>query len=227
MAIKDSAKTILCFGDSNTWGARPDADARYPRSIRWPAVLQSLLGDKYEVISEGLCGRTLVALDPEKPQRCGINALQGILESADPIDFLIIMLGTNDVKSTYNLNSEQIAEHLEQTVKLIRDLIPNTNPKADVNIDMRFERLEKAPKILIICPPPVINPSTNDLDERMKRGIAIFKTLPKLYKKVAEKYNCGFINAGDYISSSKTDGYHLDPESHLKLAGVIKSWIQE
>lgn len=57
--IKTSAKTILCYGDSNTWGNVPSSFLRYPRDVRWPAVLQNLLGEDYEVISEGLCGRTL------------------------------------------------------------------------------------------------------------------------------------------------------------------------
>ncbi|MDP3962781.1 MAG: GDSL-type esterase/lipase family protein, partial [bacterium] len=107
--LKDSAKTILCYGDSNTWGAIPSAGQRYPRSVRWTGVLQNLLGDDYEVLSEGLCGRTFVASDPAKSHRIGITHLQALLETHDPIDFLIIMLGTNDVKSTYNLSPEDIA----------------------------------------------------------------------------------------------------------------------
>ena len=208
--IKDSAKTVLCYGDSNTWGAIPRSDERYPRSVRWTGVLRNLLGEDYEIISEGLCGRTFVAEDPEKPYRTGITHLRALLESADPVDYLVIMLGTNDVKKDCNLSAEQIAEHLEQTINLAQDKdIP----------------LYGVPKILVVCPSPVIIPSTNDLDSRMVLGPELFQKLPQLFKQVAEKYDCGYINAGDYIFSSKIDGYHLDPESHLKLAEVIKQWI--
>lgn len=209
--IKDSAKTILCYGDSNTWGDIPRGNDRYPRSVRWPNVLQNLLGDEYEVVANGVCGRTLVALDPAKPWRCGITHLESLLASTEPIDLIVIMLGTNDVKSTYNLTAEEIAKHLEQTVALIK-----TNKIG----------LEKVPRILVVCPAPIVVPKTKDLDERMVRGLGIFPKLPDLYKEVAEKYDCGFLNAGEYIQSSKIDGYHWDPETHLEFASVIAKIIK-
>ncbi|MEK7642057.1 MAG: GDSL-type esterase/lipase family protein [Patescibacteria group bacterium] len=207
--IHNSAKTILCYGDSNTWGNVPRSDMRYPRDVRWPGKLQIILGDDYEVISEGLCGRTLVAENPKKPHRTGITHLQAIFESADPIDLAIIMLGSNDVKKSYQLTPAQIAEHLSQTIDKIRSL----------------GDLEKAPQILVVCPPPVIVPKTGDLDERMVAGIEAFKTLPALFKGIAEKYKCGFIDAGEHVSSSDIDGYHLDGEAHIKLAEIIGAWI--
>lgn len=209
--IKNSAKTILCYGDSNTWGNVPRSDARYPRDIRWSGALQNILGEEYEVISEGLCGRTLVAADPAKPHRTGITHLQAILESADPIDGLIIMLGTNDVKGTYKLTPTEIAGHLLQTIEFVRNV----------------KDLEKIPKILVVCPPSAIVPEKNDLDPRMVPGLEAFKVLPNLYKEVARRHECGFINAGDYISSSKIDGYHLDGDAHKKLAEVIGGWVKE
>jgi len=75
MQIKDSAKTIVCFGDSNTWGMMPRANKRYPRSMRWTNILQKLLGEEYEVVNEGLCGRTFVATDITRPQVTGITHL--------------------------------------------------------------------------------------------------------------------------------------------------------
>ena len=125
-----SIKTILCYGDSNTWGNVPRSEERYPKNIRWPGALQDLLGSNYEVISEGLCGRTLVAEEPTKPHRTGITHLQAIVESADPVDTTIIMLGTNDVKTTYNLTPSEIAEHLSQTIEFIMNIKGlNKNPK--------------------------------------------------------------------------------------------------
>ncbi len=211
MIPTNQAKTILCYGDSNTWGNVPRSEDRYPRNVRWPGALQALLGEEYEVISEGLCGRTFVAVDLAKPHRTGITHIQAILESADPIDLVVIMLGTNDVKTTYNLAPTEIAGHLLQTIEFTR----------------KIKDLEKIPKILIVCPPSVIVPVTNDLDPRMVPGLDSFKVLPNLYREVAEKNDCGFINAGDYISSSKIDGYHLGAEAHKKLAEVIGKWIKE
>jgi len=207
MSIKDTAKTILCFGDSNTWGARPDSDERYPRSVRWPSVLQKLLSDDYEVINEGLVGRTLVANDPAKPYRTGVTHLTALLKTHEPVDLIIIMLGTNDVKVMYNLSDDDIAEHLEQTIKLIR------------------EEKESLP-IIVVCPPAPVTPKEGEIDSRMARAPEIFKILPKLFKEVSEKSGCIFLNAGDYISSSYVDGYHLDAEAHVKLASAIRDIIK-
>lgn len=203
-------KTIVCYGDSNTWGNVPRTDERYPHDIRWPGALQKKLGSGYEVISEGLCGRTLVATDPAKPHRTGITHLQSIIESADPIDAIIIMLGTNDVKTTYDLTPTQIAGHLSQTIELIQ----------------HCKELNRSPKILVVCPPPVIIPKTKDLNARMVHGPEKFAALPALYKDVAHKHGCDFVNAGDHITSSDIDGYHLDEKSHLVFAGVIAEWVK-
>ena len=207
MIYKDSAKTILCYGDSNTWGANPRKDERYPRSVRWPYVLQKLLGEGYEIISEGVCGRTLVAHDSGKPWRTGITHLKSILESASPVDLFIVMLGTNDTKEIYGLSPENIAEHLQQTVNLVRG--------------------EGIKNILILCPPQVVAPEDGELEPSARRMPEILPQLPSLYKQVAVKNNCSYINTGDYIESSRGDGFHLDPEAHLKLAEVIRDKIKE
>ncbi len=208
MIIKDEAKTILCYGDSNTWGAIPSSDDRYPRSIRWPSALQNLLGAEYEIISEGLPGRTLVAHDPNKPHRTGITHLRAFLDSSEPLSLVIIMLGTNDVKGIYNLSAADIAEHLNQTIKLIKEY-------------------QRDLPILVICSPKPICDATGSIDPRMVRGPEIFKSLPGLFKEVAEKNGTSFLNAEDHISSSKTDGYHLDAESHLKLAEILADFIKD
>ena len=208
--FKDSSKTILCYGDSNTWGNIPNSDFRYPRSVRWPSVLQTLLGDDYEVISEGLCGRTLKS-EIANPEKNGINYILPCILSHEPLDFVVIMLASNDVKDKYGLSANDIAKNLKETISIIKS--------ADID---NVENL----KILIICPPEVIV-SEKGLDERYKEGIEKFKKLPELYKKVALETNSSFLNASDYISSSKIDGLHFDAEAHLKLADVVKQWIQK
>lgn len=212
MNTTNRAKTILCYGDSNTWGANPKDGTRYPRSTRWPYVLQSLLGSRYEVISEGLCGRTLVAEDPNNLQRTGISHLQSILESHDPVNLVVIMLGTNDIKSIYNLEAREIAKHLEETVEFIRS---------------KKVSLSKRPKILIVCPPSPVTPKSGSIYNKMSRWPELFKTLPALYASVAKKKKCLYIDAGDYITSSRVDGFHLDPMAHKKLASVVAELIRK
>lgn len=202
MNTNPNAKTILCYGDSNTWGAVPITVERYPADIRWPGVLQNTLGNGYEVINEGLCGRTFVAHNPEKPRHTGITHLDSILRSQRPFDLMTIMLGTNDVKTIYNLTAKDIGDHLEQTVEFIKNKLKDFGP---------------LPKVIIICPPAIVVPNTGDLEATMIPGVEISKELPDLFKKIAEKNNFSFINAGDFISLENTDGYHLDTEDHHKL----------
>ena len=58
-----SMKTIVCFGDSNTWGYVPGSDGeRFSPEIRWPARLAAALGSAWEVIAEGLNGTERVVI---------------------------------------------------------------------------------------------------------------------------------------------------------------------
>ena len=90
-------RTILCFGDSNTWGDPPGGNGRFAWHERWTGILQSSLGDGFRVIEEGLCGRTTCFDDPFSPNRNGLAYLTVALETHCPLDLLIIMLGTNDL----------------------------------------------------------------------------------------------------------------------------------
>ena len=52
-------KTLLCYGDSLTWGSNPAAGgARHAPADRWPAVLAAALGPEVSVVTDGLRGRT-------------------------------------------------------------------------------------------------------------------------------------------------------------------------
>ncbi len=100
-------KTILAFGDSLTWGADPVSGMRHPAELRWPNVLQSKLGGGVEVIAEGLGGRTTCYDDHTGPAcRKGAKALQVALGSHMPLDLVIIMLGTNDLKPVHRVRAE-------------------------------------------------------------------------------------------------------------------------
>lgn len=92
-------KNIVCFGDSNTYGRDPVTKGRLDKKTRWPGVLQNILGEEYDVIEEGLNGRTTVWNDPVRggPKRNGSLYLLPCLESHAPINLLVIMLGTNDL----------------------------------------------------------------------------------------------------------------------------------
>ena len=112
-------KTILCYGDSNTWGYDPVSADRHPYERRWTTVLQRVLGEDYLVIPEGLNGRTTVWDDPIELHKSGSTYLPPCLESHKPVDLVVIMLGTNDLKMRFGLPAVDIAAGAGVLVDLV------------------------------------------------------------------------------------------------------------
>ena len=119
MNTNPSAKRMLCFGDSNTWGYIPGSKHnRYPANVRWPGVLQAALGPNWDVIEEGLNSREIIKGDnrPGKEGRSAIEYILPCLDSHDPLDYVIVCLGTNELKAECALSVEQVGENLKQLV---------------------------------------------------------------------------------------------------------------
>ena len=112
-------KHILCIGDSNTHGLCTDpsesADhgSRYNEEERWTCLLQKALGEEYLVIEEGLSGRTCVYDDPDMDSVNLLPVLHALLNSHEPLDLLILMLGTNDSKVKFNTDAEDCKGHAD------------------------------------------------------------------------------------------------------------------
>ena len=132
---------IVAFGNSNTWGYDPATGARFPRARRWPSVMQRELGADFEVIAEGLNGRTTVHDDPIEPFRSGADALPPCLMSHEPVDLVILALGCNDLKKRFSVSAFDIAEGAARLIFLARayGVGPDGRP----------------PKILLVAPPPL------------------------------------------------------------------------
>ena len=111
--------TILCYGDSNTYGYNPVNGLRYPKDVRWTGVLQKLLGEQYAVIEEGCNGRTTVFEDIAEPWKAGLGYLKPCLNTHKPIDFVIMMLGSNDLKRMFHASAKEIADGAEQLVSCL------------------------------------------------------------------------------------------------------------
>ena len=133
-------KTILCYGDSNTWGYNPSTGGRYPRDVRWPGVLRRELGDDYLVIEEGLNGRTTVWDDPIEGYKNGKEYLVPCLETHKPLDLVIILLGTNDLKVRFSVSAYDIANGAGALVQIVQ--------KSEIGPGGR------APQVLLLAPPP-------------------------------------------------------------------------
>ncbi len=103
---------ILIYGDSNTWGDEALHRGRYETHEQWPDIFQHLLGDEYEVIQEGLCGRIAGDHDTADAYRNGRVGYEIALRSACPVQYVIVAPGTNDAKPRYNLSIDDIVADL-------------------------------------------------------------------------------------------------------------------
>ena len=202
-------KTVLCYGDSNTYGYDPRTGFRYPASVRWTCRLAALLGDDYHVVEEGCNGRTTVFDDPVEGWKNGLGYLKPCLNSHKPVDIVVMMLGSNDLKETFHASPEQIAEGAGVLVETIQTF---TREKQG------FE-----PKIVLVCPPEIGEGITESpfYGSFYENAIERSRELPAHYRRIAVRYGCIFVNAAEHICPSKEDSLHLDPEAHAKLAEVL------
>ncbi len=209
------ARTLLCFGDSNTHGTQPmatlDDMGRFDRATRWTGQMQLMLDD-WHVIEEGQPGRTTVHDDPiEGPHRNGLSVLPAILETHRPIDAVLLMLGTNDLKGRFSASVADIALGLEKLVHLIRGSGVGPN--------------QTAPDVLLVAPPPIreIGP----IGEIFWGGAAKSQGLGARIAMSAQRLGVPFLDTGPLIEVSPIDGIHYDAPAQAILArafaGAIRS----
>lgn len=208
------ARTVLCFGDSNTHGTLPmehmDDRRRLGRQERWPGVVAGQLGSSFHVIEEGLPGRTTVHPDPiEGDHKEGHVGLMIALETHRPIDLVVLLLGTNDLKPRFAVTSADIAVSLEKLVSLVRS--------SDCGPDFA------APDVLLISPPRILE--TGCLADKFTGGAAKSDALGSLVRRTAERCSCRFLDAATIISSSPVDGIHFDSAEHEQLGNAIAAEV--
>lgn len=206
-------RAVLCFGDSNTYGQttanRPND--RYGHNIRWPGIIREKIGHEWMVVEEGLSGRTTVSDDPiEGAEKNGRTYLKPCIMSHKPLDLVIIMLGTNDLKIRFNKPASEIAMGMGALVQDVKAL--------PAGVDGRI------PEIMIISPPPVCR--------NLKEWAPVFQgayekswDLAVEYERVADALEIHFFDAGQVVASSEEDGFHLDKHAHRKLGEAIADEI--
>lgn len=218
-------KRILCYGDSNTHGCNPqwkaewEADplkgVRFSEEIRWTGVLQKLLGKGYTVIEEGLPGRTTVYADAIYPYQDGRAAVVPTVLSQSPIDLMVIMLGTNDLKVSFTPSEDVLGRAMEELLKVIK------NPYI-------WEH-RKVPEILIVSPPAICDgiETSHFFGMYDRKSVELSKKMGSVYAKVSKNFDCYFLDAAEYVKASELDCIHMDPENHKKLAEALNEKIKE
>lgn len=207
-------KTILCFGDSNTWGYNPSNGQRYDKAIRWPSVLAATLDaafpGEFEIIPEGQNGRTTVWEDPVGQKRGSLHLLP-CLETHKPVDLLIIMLGTNDLKHRFGVSSYDVARGVAYLAGMART--------------SEFGPGNSAPAVLIVAPPPFA--TLSEFGSEFEGGAKKSLTLGREILAYATLKGFPCFDAGTVIHSSDKDGIHLEPEEHHKLGVALAPRVIE
>jgi lysophospholipase L1-like esterase len=204
-------KTIICFGDSNTWGYNPAGGARYSMKERWGSILREELGRNYYVIEEGHCGRTTVFDDPVGEYKSGKHYIIPCIESHSPVDLVIIFLGTNDLKKRFSLAAIDIANGAGILAKMIQK--SNAGPEWS------------APKVLLIGPPVI--KEVGIFAESFEGGEEKSYKFSKHFNTISLQLGCEFLDASQIIKSSDIDGIHLEVSEHKKLGVAVAEKVQE
>lgn len=198
-------KQILCFGDSNTYGLIPGTKDRYPWEVRWTGILAEGIREKgFQVVEEGLCGRTTVFEDELRDNRRGAAVLPMILESHQPLEKVVLMLGTNDCKTIYQASAEVIGKGVEKLVHQIQ--------AADENIE------------ILLVSPILLGEGVGEEGydpEFNQESVETSKGLKAVYEQVAKRNGCAFLAASDYAKASGADREHLDENGHRQLAEAV------
>ena len=204
-------RTILCFGDSNTWGTDPATDGRFGRWERWPGVVQRELGDEVHVVEEGLSGRTTMYDSPEDQFRNGLAYLPVSLETHAPIDVVVIFLGTNDLFLPFRVDARGAARGIAALVDAARTSAsgPNDGP----------------PAVLAVVPPPFASlrpewalDSPHGLEESARLGDAVRTAL--------EDLECRILDLDGVATSSPLDGIHFEAEQHRRIGTAIAAELR-
>ncbi len=213
------AKRIMCFGDSLTWGWKGIPEGvpveRYPYAERWTGAMHAALGDGYEIIEEGLSGRTTNADDPTDPRLNGSAYLPSALASHLPLDLVIIMLGTNDLKPFFHRTAHEIAAGM---LVLITQVAQSAG-----GVGTAYP----APQVLVVAPPPTVDMPTPWFAELFKDARAKSIELAKQYKALTDFCGVPFLDAGDFIETDGLDGLHFSAAANITLGGAIAGKVKE
>ncbi|MBQ6495737.1 MAG: acylhydrolase [Firmicutes bacterium] len=216
-------KTILCYGDSNTYGYVPSTGLRYPENVRWPGVLRKLLdeetqqgGERYVVIEEGCNGRTASVLPEDEPWKDGRPYLKACLNSHKPIEWVVLMLGSNDLKHQFHAKPQDIAGGIRWILQTIEEFL--------------LDKQGYCPKVLLVSPPlvgkgieesPFADRFSEDAIEKSMKLAELYEAEAEAFADDGKGIQCAFLDSSKIIDPSEIDSLHLMPDAHEKLGQEI------
>lgn len=199
--------TLLCFGDSNTWGFVPNENRRYTPSERWPGLIRQYLPQEWHIAEEGQPGRTSLYDDSSCGFSSGLPALRSALNQHLP-HMVIMMLGTNDLKVSFSLSAEDISYSVTKLVEEIKS----------AGVEAR--------NILLVAP-PAINEQGSFARLFFSGREESSKQLARYYQQRAKELECEFFDAGDVAFVCPEEGIHWQAEAHAEMAKAAAHKVLE
>ena len=207
-------KSILAFGDSLTWGFVAGTWERHPFEVRWPNALAAGLNGQARVIEEGMNGRTTVFPDPtDGAERNGAVALPIMLTTHQPLDLVIIMLGTNDIKYANRCRAFDAAMGMARLVEIVQRY--------------PWIRTASPPQILIMSPPALCLTTDEWFNDLWGHAIEESQLFARHYKRVADEMGVNFFDAGSVARTDPTDGGHLDAANTKSIGTALVPVVEK
>ena len=196
-------KKAFFYGDSNTYGYDPAGfmGGRYPREERWTTILQDNLSQTWEVLADGMPGRSLPSTGYEW------DYLRSVLREVTPLDLFAVMLGSNDILGTLRPNAEKTAAKMNDFVSFVTDFTG------------------EATQFLLIAPPR-IELREESYSASYVRGDKSYaqiyfeqgEKLAEYYEDLAGYRGILFADASKWELDFAYDGVHLSERGHALFA---------
>lgn len=199
-------KNILCFGDSNTWGYDATNDERFNSDERWTKLLEKQLSGSANIYEAGIPDMTF-GWDSNLADRNGLKQIYAFVTSAMPLDLVIITLGTNDCKTVFHSDAEEIGKMAKQVINKV----------------LKHEWAEAySTKVLLVAPVSMDERVAKTYPETMSMdSVELSKKLKNVLRKEAAETDQYFADADSWNVELDFDGCHYTREGHIAFAEGI------
>ena len=196
-APREDAVRVACIGNSITRGSGIDMASQ----LGYPAQLQKLLGDAYNVHNFGMAGYTML----NKGDRPYMATTCWQMAQAFQPDVVVIKLGTNDSKPRNWQHAQDFASDMQAMIDTLR-------------------RLPSHPRILLCTPIPAFRDNLDILEKNIRDGV-----IPAI-REVAKKNKLEVIDLHEAVTDEKLitrDGIHPNHNGAKLIAETVAAAIQQ
>ena len=138
-----------------------------------------------------------------------MDLLSVLIETNSPLDLIIVMLGTNDLKTNFNQSSEMIAKNMRLVCESIID-----------------NDYFQSKSIILVSPTHINEESPNLLDSFIGTTQAS-QSFSNSYRKISDDLDLYFLDASESVKTNKIDGLHWDAMQHSDFANSLFNKIKK